>query len=181
MEFGGGRGSSWTSHLTTFDFQLGPSFVLFQTNKSLWHGSRAAWSNCLIRPSVAHLQEVRLDVAESHADLLPWYTAAIAHWPGLKADEDSIQRLSRATSFYHLPCPALILWSEPRGDKAIEHCGLDDFLKSKFAQHWCLGSVTSVCFLNCFIILAGYLSGVARHKTWQIDFSLPYWAVVDHL
>lgn len=70
-EFGGGRSCSWASHLTAFDLQLGSSSALLQTAKRPGHRAWAAWSNCLIGPSVSYMEEVGVDVAESHTDLFP--------------------------------------------------------------------------------------------------------------
>lgn len=113
-DFGGWRSLSLTSDLTAFDLQLGSNAASLQLSKRPRHRPWAAWSDCLIGPSVAHMQVVGVDVAESDANLLSGYSTAIADWPGLEAGEDLVQWLSRAKSFLFFPLLAHTFWSEPK-------------------------------------------------------------------
>lgn len=77
--------------MTAFDLQLSSTSAFLQWSKGPGHRPRAARGHCLIGPSVANIQEVGVDIAESNADLLSWYTTAIADGPRPEAGEDPIQ------------------------------------------------------------------------------------------
>lgn len=131
----GGR-RSWrrTLHFTAFDLQLGFDSASLQLSESLRHRPRAAGSHRLIGPSVAHVQEAGVDVAQSDANLLSRYSTAVADRPGPEAGEDPVQRLSGARSFSFCPFPAHSFWTEPKSIKSEHetlksavHYGLHDF------------------------------------------------------
>lgn len=89
----GGRGPkkpSRTGRLTAPELQSGSTSASYQPPDGSGHRPRAARGHRLIGPSVADVQEVGVDVAESDADLLPLNVAAVADGPGPKAGEDLV-------------------------------------------------------------------------------------------